>query len=868
MADQSTNLEIQGLVASCHGGNISTFSSLSNVQLACNKEWFAAPYKDNSFAIWKHRNTSISPVVLSGHRKCVTALCFGNKTEPISLATASEDCVLVWFIENKYDLDDFCTELQTITVAKDLGYVQHLSFSNCDEMISICVGNEVWVIEIETCELRTVIGGHHGNVNASKFCPVYDALLVTIGEDRTFKVCDVEQKSILYHSPIISAYPFLSLAFHSTKKEVCLGSSDGKVWIFSLDNQYKCLRSMDLNKFLAQHLESKESIESPEEPGLAVIGLCYNCISKNEILSAGHVDYHATSELLEVADSLLISTTGMLFLVNLNTCQPLKIIDLREPIFVGNECQPKESVIVSLCGSCSFYQQEEKITCILGNLFESSLHILHIFLSSNKDHNSKNTATEDCFQDAEGGLTASNQLDSPELSVLSKAPLCQNSPLKAALVPKVDPDIPTKRTVKKDKVTTKKTKQGGPQDQPVTFKTKIKSSGYTATPRTKMFSPKVTSSTVKQSKTAFIPPKPLPAKKPSSSQKEIQSEYNIPTTLKERISLCSTPVAVNQITYSGNGNKLACALSNHTAHVLDTPQTSKQRVYSGHNGAVQSVDFSHDCQYLLTSSKDNTACLWTSGNSEPVLSFQYQNQAANKPSKDNPSFSKGISQALFYYVDKFILISSGNSLFMYKYYLDFTKDDLKRYQSKSHYKLVTSLPLGKAQTITNFSCINGFFSYIVICAGSDRSLEIFDVNVNRSLKTLEDVHARNVHCIKMNQGSKTFSLPSQSYDLFLTAAIGDGVKIWDLRSTRCVRKYEGHVNRSHPIGVAWSPCAKYFAVGAEDKSTYIYDVRHSNPCERISRHSDVVFDVAFHPNTSQLVTSTLDGNVFVYSSKS
>ena len=33
-----------------------------------------------------------------------------------------------------------------------------------------------------------MIGGHHGVVNASKFCPVHDALLVTIGEDRTFKV--------------------------------------------------------------------------------------------------------------------------------------------------------------------------------------------------------------------------------------------------------------------------------------------------------------------------------------------------------------------------------------------------------------------------------------------------------------------------------------------------------------------------------------------------------------------------------------------------------------------------------------------------------------------------------------------------------
>ena len=40
----------------------------------------------------------------------------------------------------------------------------------------------------KTCELQTVIDGHHGTVNASKFCPTQDSLLVTISEDRTFKV--------------------------------------------------------------------------------------------------------------------------------------------------------------------------------------------------------------------------------------------------------------------------------------------------------------------------------------------------------------------------------------------------------------------------------------------------------------------------------------------------------------------------------------------------------------------------------------------------------------------------------------------------------------------------------------------------------
>ena len=34
---------------------------------------------------------------------------------------------------------------------------------------------------------------------------------------------------------------------------------------------------------------------------------------------------------------------------------------------------------------------------------------------------------------------------------------------------------------------------------------------------------------------------------------------------------------------------------------------------------------------------------------------------------------------------------------------------------------------------------------------------------------------------------------------------------------RCVRRYEGHLNRSFPCGVDLSPCGKYVVTGAEDR---------------------------------------------------
>ena len=47
--------------------------------------------------------------------------------------------------------------------------------------------------------------------------------------------------------------------------------------------------------------------------------------------------------------------------------------------------------------------------------------------------------------------------------------------------------------------------------------------------------------------------------------------------------------------------------------------------------------------------------------------------------QDNSPFPKEITQAKFYYVDKFVLLSCGNGLHLYKYHIDVRqKDDVKR----------------------------------------------------------------------------------------------------------------------------------------------------------------------------------------------
>ena len=67
----------------------------------------------------------------------------------------------------------------------------------------------------------------------------------------------------------------------------------------------------------------------------------------------------------------------------------------------------------------------------------------------------------------------------------------------------------------------------------------------------------------------------------------------------------------------------------------------------------------------------------------------------------------------------------------------------------------------------------------MITGGSDKSIEVFDMNQAKSCLTIPEAHAKNFHQICQN-GSEF----NHSYDLFLTCAVGDGIKLWDLRSAQ------------------------------------------------------------------------------------
>ncbi|XP_069000177.1 WD repeat-containing protein 27 [Embiotoca jacksoni] len=409
-------------------------------------------------------------------------------------------------------------------------------------------------------------------------------------------------------------------------------------------------------------------------------------------------------------------------------------------------------------------------------------------------------------------------------SVFPSSPPLRESPLNAEL---------------KKKESNHPKKKGEIKEHPLVFHSKVKSSGYSSAPRRVMFSPKTNvmknSSSKKANKNTGLLLRDYPA------------DSAAPTIPCIDLSIVNKQVSCLQ--YSGDGKQILCGLGDSSVLLYKSSLTASPTVYVGHDKPVSSVSWSLSRQWWLSASEDLSLRIWTHCSSEPAIIM------------NNNTFSKPIRGAQFYYLDKFLLLASGSSLYMYLYNVDITRDDIKRYQQRSVIKLARCFSTTSATDITALSAINDFLSYIVLVCGSDRSIQVFDMNKGTVASELPDAHSRAVHCITQNQGSVFSSQAPDSCNLFLTSAVTDGLKIWDLRTLSCVRRYESHVNRCHPCSTAISPCGRFIASGSEDNCAYLYDIRSSTYLHKLQKHSDTVLSVTFNPATPELLTGTLDGKL-------
>eukprot|EP00064_Thunnus_orientalis_P007410 superscaffoldBa00000821_g7430 len=238
-------------------------------------------------------------------------------------------------------------------------------------------------------------------------------------------------------------------------------------------------------------------------------------------------------------------------------------------------------------------------------------------------------------------------------------------------------------------------KKGGIKEQPLVFHSKVKSSGYSSSPRGLLL-------------------------------RDYPADSAAPTLPRIHLSIANKPVYCLQ--YTGDGKQILCGLGDNSVLLYKSSLTGNPAVYTGHDKPVSSVSWSLNRQWWLSASEDQTLRIWTHGSPEPAIIM------------GDSMFSKPIRSAQFYYLDKFLLLASGHSLYLYLYNVDVTRDDIKRCVRRYENHLNRCHPCSSAIS----PC--GRF----IASGSeDMCVYVYDIRSSRYLHKLQK-HSETVLSVAFN----------------------------------------------------------------------------------------------------------------------
>lgn len=381
--------------------------------------------------------------------------------------------------------------------------------------------------------------------------------------------------------------------------------------------------------------------------------------------------------------------------------------------------------------------------------------------------------------------------------------------------------------------TKKPVKKGKIENKPVTFHKKIKSSGYGANQKP-----------AKRPKNLLATVKPYPMSCPPPSI--LDEDQNFPKDSP----LHNGPIF--NISYSKDGTRLGSCGGDGAAYILKLPISKYKgdRIpLVGHEFQVNSITWSSDCSYSLTTSNKYCTKLWS--------------LAGPKPGECLLTMPGNFIDGKFYYVDKFISVVQGNEIILNRYKLrdPFLKDDVKRLQAKCLYKEVLRIKQSSAQGITRIACHNSFHSHIMLCAGTNKVVSAWDMDKQAEVAAIQTIHRKPIHTLRFYTGSDFADIDQDSLNIFCCSSSDNYVSLYDIRTNQNPCLLVGHVNTALEVGASISPCRMYIASGSEDRSAYVWDLRTAKVLHRLKGFKEITSDVAWNPAFPQICVAGNEGHI-------
>ena len=790
------------------------------------------------------------------------------------------------------------TLCEAVFDARGVGHgvvVSALAFDEDAATLVLALTNgDVHVVDVDERMTLMVLQGHTSPVTDLCFLPWDPAVLVSTAVDRTFKVWDLAEGAMRYQSGVVSAHAFTCIAADPLGSTVAMGASDGRVRVFEANERTgvapRELHRLDVglmvHKWLARAADAAKVTAAPAtkldaRKRALKQGRPMVVSSEPRWKHRAYADFDADAEDEDDAVSLLPDEPTTVYWIGFApgdegamvvavrqglaviSTSSFELVNFAPYVVAGVTDDFGDAAAVHGC-----MDEESGRMRVLVDDGETGV----IFIELTAEHDVAAVAAG-AVREAPGGRfgraapAPAHVVGAGEHLEMLLAP---DGLLRGGLLERVLGSAASS-TASSSTSGRGKGKGKARANRPVTFQSKVRSSGYGSTaPVMKMFS--------------GGPSQRGKGKGKGKARAETAHAYDVncepPSVYQARH---STDSALHQgpifrTAYAPNAKRVALASADGTMRVLQLP-VAKHTIgpaYRGHDAPVTCVEWSASSSMLITSSNDRTARVWELGRSDPCLVFS---KAVSNKDPESASFRDGLVRntpfalavvgATFFHTDALIVAASGSGLYVYRYQkpeVDTKRNELKYLQSKNNLKYkLTAFHASSAQSITAMAAVNTGPSRYVLCCGSNKRLQVYDVDAGRVVYESVDPLGERAPAVVRVRSPSPYAEYADASNVFLTSAT-DGVRLWDLRAPeRAILRLANHGFRTHAVGAAFSPCDRFVATGGDDRAAYLYDVRTGLVVDRMAGQSAaVVSDVDFNPKHPQLITGAHDGHARFY----
>ncbi|KAI9847960.1 MAG: hypothetical protein M1837_001477 [Sclerophora amabilis] len=313
------------------------------------------------------------------------------------------------------------------------------------------------------------------------------------------------------------------------------------------------------------------------------------------------------------------------------------------------------------------------------------------------------------------------------------------------------------------------------------------------------------------------------------------------TNFPRRIALhhLSFKSSVSALGFSPSGTHFAVGVGRHV-EVWRTPSTPdsntngeleyapfvRHRVYTGHYDAVQSIEWSSDSRFFLSSSKDLTARIWSL---DPLEGFEPTTLAGHKEGVQGAWFSKD--------QEKIYSVSRDGALVQWTY----VESDMRWKVAQRHYFL---------QGNARVTCASFHAESNLLVAGfSNGVFGLYDLPEFNQIHTLS-ISQHDIDFVTINKTGEWLAFGASKLGQLL---------VWEWQSESYILKQQGHFDSLNSI--VYSPDGQRIITTADDGKIKVWDVESGFCIVTFTEHSSGVTACEFAKRGNVLFTASLDGSI-------